>query len=70
MTPQRNFGIEELDRSTKFLDMDQVASHNKRKFLFLAILILGIVVWMGISLQPRARLSEALWYISLSLGLS
>ena len=38
--------------------------------LFLAILILGLVVWMGISLEPRARLSEAMWYVSLSLGLN
>ena len=39
-------------------------------FLILAILILGLVVWMGISLEPMARLSEAMWYVSLSLGLN
>ena len=39
------------------------------EILFLVFLILGLVVLAEISLEPRAhRLSEAMWYVSLSLG--
>ena len=40
------------------------------KIFICRILILGLAVWMGISLEQRARLSEAMWWVSFSLGLN
>ena len=37
------------------------------KILIFSILILGLVVLVGINLEPRARLSEAMRYSSLSI---
>jgi len=43
-----------------------LTSERRKNFIF-SVLIFGLVVVVGTSLEPKARLSEAMWYVSLSI---
>ena len=55
---------------TGFWSLNRVQNLCRVNFFIFSYFDIGLVVWMGISLEPRARLSEAMWYVSLSLGLN
>ena len=57
-------------RKQGFWSINRVQNLLRVKNIFLAILILELVVWMRISLEPRDRLRETMWYVILYLGLN